>query len=168
MLLSKSSSQHPWKKVCLTFKERLTLKRNIFHCKYRLLVRGQTSCAVFGATIQTNCNFKAHLYHCSHLWGCFWCRCLTLHSRLSSNILVQLCGHNVMFDYLIRFLHEDFLQSLLSSHSNARSCSTTTEGTKCTEHRTIQKGRVQCTVGTVSISYLLCPIYCSGNFNSFK
>ena len=55
-----------------------------------------------------------------------------------------------------------------SSHSNARSCSTTTEGIKCTEHRTIQKGRVQCTVGTVSISYLLCPIYCSGNFNSFK
>ena len=50
--------------------------------------RGQTSRAVVGATIQTNCNFKAHVYHCSHLLGCFWCRCLTLHSRLSSNILV--------------------------------------------------------------------------------
>ena len=100
--------------------------------------------------------------------NCCYCRCFTIHSRLQSNILVQLCGHNIMFDYLIRFLHEDFLQSLSSSHSNARSCSTTTEGTKCTEHRTIQKGRVQCTVGAVSISYLLCPIQCGGNFNSFK
>ena len=38
--------------------------------------------AVFRATIQTNCSFKAHVYRRSHLLGCFWCRCFTLHSRL--------------------------------------------------------------------------------------
>ena len=31
--------------------------------------RGQTSRPVIGAEIQTNCNFEAHLCHCSYLLG---------------------------------------------------------------------------------------------------
>ena len=31
--------------------------------------RGQTSRPVVGTEIQTNCNFEAHVYHCSYLLG---------------------------------------------------------------------------------------------------
>ena len=50
-----------------------------------------------------------------------------------------------------------------SSGSNTRSCSTTAESTKCTEHGAIQKGSVQCTVGAVSFSCLLCTTFYDKN-----
>ena len=62
-----------------------------------------------------------------------------------------------------RLLHKDFPRSRSSSGSNTRSCSTTTEPTKCTEHGAIQKGSVQCTVGAVSFSCLLCTTFYDKN-----
>ena len=32
-------------------------------------MRGQTSCPVVGAEIQTNCNFEAHVYYCNYFLG---------------------------------------------------------------------------------------------------
>ena len=32
-------------------------------------MRGQTSCPVAGAEIQTNCNFEAHVYYCNYFLG---------------------------------------------------------------------------------------------------
>ena len=50
---------------------------------------------------------------------------------------------------------KDFPRSRSSSGSNTRSCSTTAEPSKCTEHGAIQKGSVQYIVGAVSFSCLL-------------
>ena len=55
-----------------------------------------------------------------------------------------------------------FSRSQSSSGSNTRTCSTTTKPTKYTEHSAIQKGTVQCTVGTISFSCLLCTTSYSG------
>ena len=54
-------------------------------------------------------------------------------------------------------------RSRSSSGSNTRSCSTTAEPTKCTEHDAIQKGSVQCTVGAVSFSCMLCTTFYDKN-----
>ena len=56
-----------------------------------------------------------------------------------------------------------FPRSQSSSGSSTRSCSTTAYPTECTEHGAIQKGSVQCTVGAVSVSCLLCTILYRGN-----
>ena len=55
-----------------------------------------------------------------------------------------------------------FSRSQSPSGSNTRTCSTTTKPTKYTEHSAIQKGTVQCTVGTISFSCLLCTTSYSG------
>ena len=50
--------------------------------------RGQTSRLVIGAKIQTNCNFKAHICHCSYFLGYTWCCCFLLFSGSPDFILV--------------------------------------------------------------------------------
>ena len=61
---------------------------------------------------------------------------------------------------ITRIVHKDFSHSQISPSTSTRS--TTAEPNKCTEHGTIPKGSVQCTVGAVSISCLLCTNMDSG------
>ena len=51
--------------------------------------RGQTSCPVIGAEIQTSCNFEANIYSCSYLLGCIRCRCSDAPCRSPYNNLVS-------------------------------------------------------------------------------
>ena len=96
-----------------------------------------------------------------------WVVCLVaslfFHLKLPYSLLVQLYSYTIFPDDLNRLLHKDFPRSRSSSGSNTRSCSTTTEPTKCTEHGAIQKGSVQCTVGAVSFSCLLCTTFYDKN-----
>ena len=73
-----------------------------------------------------------------------------------------------MPSYLNRLVHKDFSRSQLSSGSNTRLCTTTAEPTKCTDYGAIQKGSVQCTVGAISISCLLCTKQSGGNCDVFE
>ena len=76
--------------------------------------------------------------------------------------LVQLYSYTILPGNLYRLVHKDFSRAQSSSSSNTRSCSTTTEPTKCAEHGAIQKGTVQCTVGAISFSRLLCTTFYGG------
>ena len=69
--------------------------------------------------------------------------------------------------YLNCIVHENFLRSKSSSCTNTRSCSTA-EPTKCSEYHKIQKGSVQCIVGSVGISCLLFAVWFTGNCNQTK
>ena len=42
--------------------------------------------------VHTNCNFEAHIYHCSRLLGCYSCPCFMLCFRSSKNLLVRQSG----------------------------------------------------------------------------
>ena len=95
-------------------------------------------------------------------------RWFILLSQLPYSSLVLHHNHTIWSGNLSRLVHKDFSRSQLSSGSNTRSCSTTAEPTKCTEHGAIQKGSVQCTVGAVSISCLLCTKHDSGNCDIFE
>ena len=97
--------------------------------------RVQTSRPVVGAEVQTNCNFEAHIYHCSYHLGFISCLFL-MHSSWSSFNSTTLPG------YFIRIIYKDFSHSQISSGSGRRSCSTTAEPTKCPEHSSIQKSSV--------------------------
>ena len=70
------------------------------------------------------------------------------------NLYVQLPSYIILPGNIIRIVHKDFLHSQISSSTSTRS--TTAEPNKCTEHGAIQKGSIQCTLGAVSISCLLC------------
>ena len=70
------------------------------------------------------------------------------------NLYVQLPSYIILPGNIIRIIHKDFLHSQVLPSTSTRS--TAAEPNKCTEHGTIQKGSVQCTVGAVSISCLLC------------
>ena len=70
------------------------------------------------------------------------------------NLYVQLPSYIILPGNIIRIVHKDFLHSQISPSTSTRS--TTAEPNKCTEHGAIQKGSIQCTVGAVSISCLLC------------
>ena len=129
--------------------------------------RGQTSRPVIGAEIQTNCNFEAHIYRCSYLLGSIQCRCFMLQVRSPYNNLVWPYSCTIMLRYLNCVVHENFLRSKSSSCTNTRSCSTA-EPTKCSEYHKIQKGSVQCTVGSVGISCLLFAVWFTGNCNQTK
>ena len=129
--------------------------------------RGQTSRPVIGAEIQTYCNFEAHIYRCSYLLGSIQCRCFMLHVRSPYNRLVWSYSCTIMLRYLNCVVHENFLRSKSSSCTNTRSCSTA-EPTKCSEYHKIQKGSVQCTVGSVGISCLLFAVWFTGNCNQAK
>ena len=106
--------------------------------------------------IQRDCNFKAHVYHFSYILGCMSSRWFILSFRLPYNLLVRLYSYIILPDYLHRLVHKNFPRYQSSSSSSTRSCSTTAEPTKCAEHGAIQKGSVQCAVGAVSSSCLLC------------
>ena len=69
--------------------------------------------------------------------------------------------------YLNCIVHENFLRSKSSSCTNTRSCSTA-EPTKCSEYHKIQKGSVQCIVGSVGISCLLFAVWFTGNSDQTK
>ena len=125
--------------------------------------RGQTSRPVVGAEIQTNCNFEAHVYYCNYLLGFYSCRLFKCNFLSPYNLFVQLPSYIILPGNIIRIVHKDFLHSQISSSTSRRS--TTAEPNKCTEHGAIQKGSIQCTVGTVSISCLLCTNVYSDNFD---
>ena len=129
--------------------------------------RGQTSRPVIGVEIQTYCNFEAHIYRCRYLLGSIQCRCFLLHVRSSYNHLVWSYSCTTMLRYLNCVVHKNFLRSKSSSCTNTRSCSTA-EPTKCIEYHKIQKGSVQCTVGSVGISCLLFAVWFTGNCNQTK
>ena len=94
-------------------------------------------------------------------------RVFTLVASLSAiflspyNLFVQLHSYIILPGNIIRIVHKDFLHSQISSSTSTRS--TTAEPNKCTEHGAIQKGSIQCTVGAVSISCLLCTSMYSVN-----
>ena len=125
--------------------------------------RGQTSRPVIGAEIQTNCNFEAHIYRCRYLLGSIQCGCFMLRVRLPYSQLVWPYSCTIMLRYLNCVVHENLLRSKSSSCTNTRSCSP-----KCNEYHTIQKGSVQCIVGSVGISCLLFAVWFTGNCNQTK
>ena len=116
--------------------------------------RGQTSRPDVGTEIQANCNFEAHVYYCNYLLGFYPCRLFKWIFLSPYNLYVQLPSYIILPGNIIRIVHKDFLHSQISSSTSTRS--TTAEPNKCTEHGAIQKGSIQCTVGAVSISCLLC------------
>ena len=116
--------------------------------------RGQTSRPDVGTEIQTNCHFEAHVYYCNYLLGFYPCRLFMWIFLSPYNLYVQLPSYIILPGNIIRIIHKDFLHSQVLPSTSTRS--TAAEPNKCTEHGTIQKGSVQCTVGAVSISCLLC------------
>ena len=124
--------------------------------------RGPTSSPVVGTKIQRDCNFEAHAYHFSYRLGYICSRWFIILSQLPYNLLVQPYKCIILPGNLNRLIHQDFSRSRSSSGSSTRLCSTAAEPTKCTEHDTIQKGIVQCTVGAVSFSCMLCTIFYNG------
>ena len=130
--------------------------------------RGQTSRPVIGVEIQTYCNFEAHIYRCSYLLGSIQCRCFMLHVRLPHIHLVWYYSYTLMSRYLNCVLHKNFLCSWSSSYTNTRSCLTTAEPVICSEYHTIQKGSVQCSVGSVGISCLLFAVWFIANCDQTK
>ena len=95
-------------------------------------------------------------------------RWFILSSKLSYNLLVHLYKYIILPGNLNRLVHKDFPRPQSSSGSDTRSRSTTADATQSTEHGAIQKGSVQCTVGAVSISCLLCTKHDSGNCDIFE
>ena len=123
--------------------------------------RGQTSRPDVGTEIQTNCHFEARVYYCNYLLGFYPCRLFKWNFLSPYNLYVQLPSYIILPGNIIRIVHKDFLHSQISSSTSRRS--TTAEPNKCTEHGAIQKGSIQCTMGAVSISGLLCTNIYSGN-----
>ena len=117
--------------------------------------RGLTSRHVVATEIQRDCDFETNVYHFSYRLGCMSSRWFILSSQLPHSPLVQLYNYTILPDNLNRLVPKDFPRSRSSSGSNTRSCSTTAEPSKCTEHGAIQKGSVQYIVGAVSFSCLL-------------
>ena len=121
--------------------------------------RGQTSRLVARAQLQTSCNFETNTY--SYNWFLDFAHCRSIYSPLEYfyNFVVSthLCSslsrhHNLR-------LHKNFSLSASKSNScSALCCSTTIEPNNSTEHSSIQKGSVQCTVGAGNIGYLLYSI----------
>ena len=100
--------------------------------------RGQISCPFVGA-VERDCNFEAHLHHCSYFWVSYLVAsiCTIFHKRRTA-----LCNWIVIPLSLLISL------ALYTSGTSIRWLSATAEPTKCTEHGAIQKGSAQCTVGT--------------------
>ena len=121
------------------------------------------SCVVYvvHSEIQTNCNFEAHVYYCNYLLGFYPCRLFKWIFLSPYNLYVQLPSYIILPGNITRIVHKDFLHSQISSSTSRRS--TTVEPNKSTEHGTIQRGSVQCNLGGVSISCLLCTNICNGN-----
>ena len=145
--LCKESSLHPPSKLlyrCLATTDLLVgLVNHPFYTTY-----------VVGVEIQRGCNFKAHIYYFSYRLGCMSSGWFIISSQVPYWPFVQLYGYSILPSNLNHLVRKDFFAQS-SSGSNTRTCSTTTKPTKYTEHSSIQKGTVQCTVGTISFSCLL-------------
>ena len=159
--LRKESSLHPPSKLlyrCLATTDPLVgLVNHPFYTTY-----------VVGVEIQRDCNFKAHIYYFSYRLGCMSSGWFIISSQVPCWPFVQLYGYTILPSNLNHLVRKDFSRSQSSSGSNTRSCSTTTKPTKYTEHSAIQKGTVQCTVGTISFSCLLCTTSYSGICDLFQ
>ena len=77
--------------------------------------RGQASSPDVGAEIQTYCNFKAHISHCSHLLGFLKFRRVVVFFKLPHNLMTWPYRHIAIFANLNRLVHKDFLYSPSSS-----------------------------------------------------
>ena len=77
--------------------------------------RGQASSPDVGAEIQTYCNFKAHISHCSHLLGFLKFRRVVVFFKLPHNLMAWPYRHITIFANLNHLVHKDFLYSPLSS-----------------------------------------------------
>ena len=117
--------------------------------------RGPISCHAAGTEIQRECNSEAHYIALAIVWVVCIVSGLCFDANYRLTFLAQLHTDAVQSGNLNRLVHNDFPRSQSSSGSISRSCSTTVEQNKCTEHGAIQKGRVQCTVGAASVSCLL-------------
>ena len=116
--------------------------------------REQTSCLVVGAEIQIVALKRTYIYYCNYLLGFYPCRLFMWNFWSPYNLSVRLPSYSILPGNITRIVHKDFSHSQISSSTSIRS--TTAEPNKCTEHGAIQKGSLQCTVGAVSISCLLC------------
>ena len=118
--------------------------------------RGTTSRSVLGIRYRQIVTLKRTYIITATFW-IFFRRCwIILHFTYSNNHLVYYYSYTVMLSDLNRLVHKDILHSQTLSGSSTRSSSTTAEPNNCSEHGKIQEGSKQCTVGTVSISCLLC------------
>ena len=104
--------------------------------------RGQTSRPVVGAEVQTNCNFEAHIYHCSYHLDFGYCLFYMGFTWWPYNYFAPSHNYTTLPAYFTCIIHKDFSHSQISSGSGRRSRSTTAEPTKCTEHSSIQKSSV--------------------------
>ena len=77
--------------------------------------RGQASSPDVGAEIQTYCNFKAHISHCSHLLGFLKFRRVVVFFKLPHNLMAWPYRHITIFANLNHLVHKDFLYSPSSS-----------------------------------------------------
>ena len=116
--------------------------------------REQTSCLVVGAEIQIVALKRTYIYYCNYLLGFYPCRLFMWNFWSPYNLSVRLPSYSILPGNITRIVHKDFSLSQISLSTSIRS--TTAEPNKCTEHGAIQKGSLQCTVGAVSISCLLC------------
>ena len=120
---------------------------------------GQTSRLVVWPQIQTSCNFEKCLYNCNRYVGFVHCRHNKPH--LEWTVIFIASFHKFVFLFIHHnfLLHENLLHAPSLPNSSWDQCgSGTTEASNSTEHSSIQKGSVQCTVGTGYIIYLLSAI----------
>ena len=153
--LHKESSLHPPSKLlysCLATTDLLVgLVNHPFYTTY-----------VVGVEIQRDCNFKAHIFILAIVWVVCPVGGLLFHLKYRIDLSYSFMATLSCLAISITSYAKIFSRSQSPSGSNTRTCSTTTKPTKYTEHSAIQKGTVQCTVGTISFSCLLCTTYYRG------
>ena len=71
--------------------------------------RGQTSRPFFRAKIQTNCNFKAYILHCSNLLGVDYRGWFMLHFRLPKRYVVWPYNYTILPNNISDLVYKDFL-----------------------------------------------------------
>ena len=116
--------------------------------------RGQSSRPDFGAEIQTSCNVKANLCTNYYILGCARSCCSDVVLEFLDSLSVFFHIYIAMSTNLSHLLHKDFPPPSSSSKSKARPCSTT-EPSKPTQHRAIQKGSVHCNMAATDAGRLL-------------
>ena len=104
---------------------------------------------------------RTHVYYYNNVLGFYSCRLFMWNFLSSYNRFVRLPSCIILPGNITRIVRKDFLHPQISSSTSTRS--TTPESNRCTELGAIQKGCVQCAVGAVSISCLLCTNVYSRN-----
>ena len=116
--------------------------------------RGQTSCPVVGAEIQTGDYFEANQFNHYHFLGAAYCLC---HNKplleFSYSLKVQNYSCITLSRNIDLLLYKDFPYPPSSSKTSTRLCSTT-QPNKSTEHSAIQKSCINGTVVAVCVSHL--------------